>query len=723
MCASNATAFRKFITENFNWEELRTLCQDLRVDFDSLPGEGKEAKARELVAYMDRHSRLDDLVAILKRERPRAWQSLELAIASGGIRVTAPMFWQAYLHAVSDGYQDWHIPTEFRDLIDWQVDPVPIDAYLILRPVRDSFPLLRVGGSPTDTDTRSQELSQVVDRGAGTAVLITGSSGAGKSTCLKYLCSRTAVNTLAALELENKLSAPDVLEIPVYVALRRYGPTRLMELISAQFHRYGPSITNNQLDDALEQMSFVFLFDGLDEVNLRWRHEAINELETFCQRYPQHRIIVTTRAQPQVFAIEGFEVYEIEPLNDAAVAAFAQYYLADGGEFARQIRRGGLTDLVRVPLLLTLALIVFRHRSVAFDSLAGIYQEIVHLYETVWEERKRAYRLTHPLPWDILEQALSDLAYQMVSDGNRYAISRQEAMEILTDSAQTFRKRLRWPRDCTVDDLLSQLLTHNFLGLLDDEVSFWHASFRDYFAALAVLRLPEEQIVKRAEDREWASITAFVGGSLENPRPVRDALVCRALDDIDDSGWPVYALGLMSSDTTNDIIRACSRPTDIRTLQLAERILADREFEGAGIFHDTWEMLEYPPVEEPDWDLIGIERVSQMYESVMLALSAGALTQALQRHKELYRYLDSFNPQPQDIVEPWLSPDSIGDLDDFRRRLRAGQLSRAALLAFCRNTISRASLPYLEEIILTIEDPELRREAHLAAQCIKRNWQ
>jgi len=271
--------------------------------------------------------------------------------------------------------------------------------------------------------------------------------------------------------------------------------------------------------------------------------------------------------------------------------------------------------------------------------------------------------------------------------------------------------------------LLSQLLTHNFLGSLDDEVSFWHASFRDYFAALAVLRLPEEQIVKHAEDREWASITAFVGGLLDKPDPVSDALVCQALDDIDDSGWPVHTLGLMGSDTTSDIILACSRPTDIRTLQLAEGVLADRGFKGVDIFHDTWEMLECPPVEEPDWDLIGIERVSEMYESVMLALSAGNLAQALQWHNELYRYLDSFNPQPQDIIEPWLSPDGIGNLDDFRHKLRAGHLSRTALLAFCRNTTSRASLPYLEEITLTTEDPELRREAQLAVQCIKRNWQ
>jgi len=60
---------RKALCDLFNLEELRTLCFDLRVDYDSLPGEGKAAKARELVAYMQRREELERLVAAVRRER------------------------------------------------------------------------------------------------------------------------------------------------------------------------------------------------------------------------------------------------------------------------------------------------------------------------------------------------------------------------------------------------------------------------------------------------------------------------------------------------------------------------------------------------------------------------------------------------------------------------------------------------------------------------------
>jgi hypothetical protein len=52
---------RQILTEHFDEGELRTLCFDLRVDYQSLPGEGKADKARELVAYCDRHERIAEL--------------------------------------------------------------------------------------------------------------------------------------------------------------------------------------------------------------------------------------------------------------------------------------------------------------------------------------------------------------------------------------------------------------------------------------------------------------------------------------------------------------------------------------------------------------------------------------------------------------------------------------------------------------------------------------
>jgi hypothetical protein len=67
--ATDLVALRKFIVTRYNLEEIRTLCSDLGVDYDDLGGEGKEAKARELVAYLKRRSKLDDLIRYLQEDR------------------------------------------------------------------------------------------------------------------------------------------------------------------------------------------------------------------------------------------------------------------------------------------------------------------------------------------------------------------------------------------------------------------------------------------------------------------------------------------------------------------------------------------------------------------------------------------------------------------------------------------------------------------------------
>ena len=59
----NSKALRDFIATHFNLEEMATLAADVEVDFDSIPGQGKEAKARELVQYCERRGKLATLAA------------------------------------------------------------------------------------------------------------------------------------------------------------------------------------------------------------------------------------------------------------------------------------------------------------------------------------------------------------------------------------------------------------------------------------------------------------------------------------------------------------------------------------------------------------------------------------------------------------------------------------------------------------------------------------
>lgn len=71
------TSFRQKFTHSFSTEGLKTLCFDLRIDYDSLPGDGKEAKSRELLSKLERDGRFPELIDELGRRKPHIhWKQL-----------------------------------------------------------------------------------------------------------------------------------------------------------------------------------------------------------------------------------------------------------------------------------------------------------------------------------------------------------------------------------------------------------------------------------------------------------------------------------------------------------------------------------------------------------------------------------------------------------------------------------------------------------------------
>ncbi|HWQ13691.1 MAG TPA: hypothetical protein VNL77_12880 [Roseiflexaceae bacterium] len=64
------TALHRLLSERLSEEELRTLCFDLQVDYEDLPGKGKAGKARELLLYLTRRRRIAELRTYGRRMRP-----------------------------------------------------------------------------------------------------------------------------------------------------------------------------------------------------------------------------------------------------------------------------------------------------------------------------------------------------------------------------------------------------------------------------------------------------------------------------------------------------------------------------------------------------------------------------------------------------------------------------------------------------------------------------
>ncbi len=62
----------QLVDYGFDANELRDLCLDLGIDYDSLPDKARAAKTRELMLYLKRYGRMDEFVALCSRLRPNA---------------------------------------------------------------------------------------------------------------------------------------------------------------------------------------------------------------------------------------------------------------------------------------------------------------------------------------------------------------------------------------------------------------------------------------------------------------------------------------------------------------------------------------------------------------------------------------------------------------------------------------------------------------------------
>jgi len=74
---------RQVLADQYTAEELETLCFDLGVKYDSLPGQGTPAKARELLVYLNHRGRIPDLIMTVREQRPNNnWDEIVRLIES-----------------------------------------------------------------------------------------------------------------------------------------------------------------------------------------------------------------------------------------------------------------------------------------------------------------------------------------------------------------------------------------------------------------------------------------------------------------------------------------------------------------------------------------------------------------------------------------------------------------------------------------------------------------
>ncbi|MGW3958343.1 hypothetical protein ACWED2_00885 [Amycolatopsis sp. NPDC005003] len=335
----------------------------------------------------------------------------------------------------------------------------------------------------------SRSIREALD--GGEHLLVTGGPGQGKSTLSLRLAAEAAHCWLGAAGsppssepvLPLRLTARELatrLELPFYEALA--------ETVRGEYGAMlAQPVRAEDLTGRVAGCRWLLLVDGLDEVaDTALRDQLVTVLAAWASD-AVHRVVLTTRpiegATLAPFQRIGAARYELLPFDKEAFRLFAGHWFAGSAgaaeRFVRQIRDAHLDELVRVPLLATIAAIIFE--KYADRPLPDNQYE---LYETYLGYLRSAH-LVPPGPFDSCCERLLEYLGRVRLEGDTSlstAACRWVGERLPELGAETgWRERL-----------IGYLASVGPFLLRADELGFLHHSFAEHLAATAKARLLPE---------------------------------------------------------------------------------------------------------------------------------------------------------------------------------------------------------------------------------------
>ena len=368
-------------------------------------------------------------------------------------------------------------------------------------------------GSLTDRQSKNKHIA------------IVGEAGAGKTTLLARIADELDKNQ----KLQIFVSLADLqgrsLEDHIYGKW-------LSEALCVQ----KDSISGEQKHNLFQQFQsgeIWLLLDGLDEMRAKSSADALEKINREIREViGQSRVVLTSRLNvwdAHLNRLSGFDTFRMGDFSPEQVDKFIGdwFVCAEKPESApilqaklKEPNRDRIRDMVRHPLRLALLCQAFYRdlNTELPETKAGLYELFVrYFYE--WKPNIVDEDLIQDTLREELHQALGKLAIAGIDSDAGFRLSRSLAVKEMGDRLFKLASDVGWLTLIERDEQ-------------DQEVyAFYHQSFQEYFAALAItnwkfflhisINMSEPENY-RVFDKKWEEVILFWVGNTEKNKEIQD---------------------------------------------------------------------------------------------------------------------------------------------------------------------------------------------------------
>lgn len=350
-------------------------------------------------------------------------------------------------------------------------------------------------------------------------LLIIGDSGAGKSTSLQWVTYSYA-GQISSSQKE--------LPVPVYLELKWY-KNNLLKLIVTCFGENGIVCDEETINDWIKKGRFLFILDGFDEVS-RDSLNCLRDIKQLMGLSRESRFVVASRKIEHLedFQSLGFKKAEVKQLSESQVELFVEKYLGkeEGSRLLKELEKHNLLNEAKNPLILWFMTLEFREEKSQISINKGmLFKNVIERrFLRKWESKAISAECDIQKYTDLKIEALSELAFSMIEEENSIKIEEEKTKEII----DAFLKEGRTAYKDLRDEILKQLFACHILIKTGSQISFWHKSFRDYFAALKLKEIfskEPKKFMKRYVTEKWEDSLLFLIGIMDKPSDFVDNLI------------------------------------------------------------------------------------------------------------------------------------------------------------------------------------------------------